>query len=124
MNIKMTRKRSKVLKDITTKLNENPIVEHIDDDPIRTPITTKKHISELQDILVQTCIDYINKNGLTDIWAVHFNVDSLQTSAQEGHWHPASDSYIRVEGVRNSRYIRKNGEEFKLPFTYTIGEVM
>ena len=124
MNIKMTRKGSEFLKDITKKLNENPIVEHIDDDPIPTPITTKEHISELQDILVQTCIDYINKNGLTDIWAVHFNVDSLQASAQEGRWCSESDSYIRVEGVRNSRYIRKNGEEFKIPFTYTIGERM
>ena len=118
------RKRSIAVEKILKKLNENPIVEHIDDDPIPTPITTKEHISELQDILVQTCIDYINKNGLTDIWAVHFNVDSLQDSAQEGHWCSASDSYIRVEGVRNSRYIRKNGEEFKLPFTYTIGERM
>lgn len=120
----MTRKGSKALKDITKKLNENPIIEHIDDDPVPTPITTKEHISELQDILVQTCINYINKNGLTDIWAIHFNVDSLQASAEEGCWCPVSDSYIRVEGVRNSRYIRKNGEEFKLPFTYTIGEVM
>lgn len=120
----MTRKGSKVLKDITKKLNENPIVEHIDDSPVPAPITTKEHISELQDILVQTCIDYINKNGLTDIWAIHFNVDSLQASAQEGCWCSESDSYIRVEGVRNSRYIRKNGEELKIPFTYTIGEVM
>ena len=43
---------------------ENPIVEKLEDSPI-PGITQKEHIKELQEILVQTCLDFINKHGLT-----------------------------------------------------------
>ena len=82
------------------------------------------HIKELQEILVQTCIDYINKNGLTDIWGVYFSADSLNFSAKEGEWTPSTDSYIKVEGIRAERLLRKNGEIFEMPYRYEIGEYM
>ena len=102
---------------------ENPIVEKLEDSPI-PGITKTEHIQRLQEILVQACIDYINENKLTDIWGVHFSADDLNTSAKYGEWTPSTDSYIRVEGIRQERHKRKNGEVFEMPYRYTIGEYM
>ena len=102
---------------------ESPIVEKLEDSPI-PDITQKEHIKELQEILVQTCLDYINKHGLTDIYSVSFNADELAYSAKQGKWHPATDSYIRVEGIRIENRRRKNGEIIQIPYTYVIGESM
>lgn len=117
----MNRKTSPILKKFFEKLEENPVVEHLPDDPI-PEITTIDHIKELQELLVQTCIDYINKNGLTDLYGVHFNADSLNESAKWGSWRPCTDSYIRVEGIYNQNFKRKNGSITKLPTRYDIGE--
>ena len=67
-------------------------------EPYSNPVTTEDQLSELQDILVQVCINYININGLTDIDEIAFNADSLQRSAHFGKWVPATDSYIRAVG--------------------------
>ena len=82
------------------------------------------HIKELQEILVQTCIDYINKNGLTDIWGVYFQADSLNTSAKFGEWTPATDSSIHVDGIGTHKFIRENGEEWNTSERYEIGWYM
>lgn len=111
------------MKELRKKWEENPIVEKLENDPI-PGITTIDHIKELQELLVQTCIDYINKNGLTDLYGVHFNADSLNESAKYGSWQSCTDSYIRVEGLGHENYKRKDGEEFKMPYRYTIGEWM
>ena len=95
----------------------------LEDSPI-PGITQKEHIMGLQEILVQTCLDYINKHGLTDIYSVSFNADELAYSAKQGKWHPATDSYIRVEGIRIENRRRKNGETIQIPDTYVIGESM
>ena len=87
-------------------------------------ITQIEHIKELQEILVQTCLDYINKHGLTDIYSVSFNADELAYSVKHGKWQPATDSYIKVEGIRYQNHILKNGETFRMPCTYIIGEYM
>ena len=102
---------------------ENPIVEKLEDSPI-PGITQKENIKELQEILVQTCLDYINKHGLTDIYSVSFTADELAYSAKHGKWQPATDSYIRVEGIRTENRRRKNGEIIQIPYTYVIGESM
>ena len=83
--------------------------------------TTIEHIKNLQEILVQTCIDYINYNGLTDIWAVRFSADSLDESSQYGEWTPATDSSITVEGIAEHKYKRENGEDFSMAERYEIG---
>jgi len=103
------------------ELNENPVVEEFEPE---TPeqITRKEDIAELQERLVQTCIDFINEKGLTDIYMVRFNADDLNTSAKEGKWTSATDSWIGVEGLRYRKYKRKNGETFKMTERYEIGE--
>jgi hypothetical protein len=68
-------------------------------DTYTNPVTTSEHLSELQDILVQVCINYINENKLTDIDEISFNADSLQHSAHFGEWVPATDSFIKAVGV-------------------------
>lgn len=75
-------------------------------EPYSNPVTTEDQLSELQDILVQVCINYININGLTDIDEIAFNADSLQRSAHFGKWVPATDSYIRAVGYEETN----NGE--------------
>lgn len=121
------RKVSPEIKEIIDRIKkrdeENPIVEKLEDSPV-PGITKIDHIKELQEILVQTCIDYINKNGLTDIYDVVFNADSLAESAEYGSWQSCTDSYIRVEGLRCYRRKRKNGEIDEIPYRYTIGEYM
>ena len=82
-------------------------------EPYSNPVTTEDQLSELQDILVQVCINYININGLTDIDEIAFNADSLQHSAHFGKWVPTTDSYIRAVGYekindgKNNYCIRK-----------------
>ena len=82
-------------------------------EPYSNPVTTEDQLSELQDILVQVCINYININGLTDIDEITFSADSLQRSAHFGKWVPATDSYIRAVGYeeindgKNNYCVRK-----------------
>ena len=82
-------------------------------EPYSNPVTTEGQLSELQDILVQVCINYININGLTDIDEITFSADSLQRSARFGKWVPATDSYIRAVGYeeindgKNNYCVRK-----------------
>lgn len=112
-----------IMERIRKRNEENPVVEKLEDTPI-PGITKIDHIKELQEILVQTCIDYINKNGLTDIYSVSFNADSLAESAEYGSWQPCTDSYIRVDGISAQRRKRKNGEIDEFPYRYEIGEYM
>lgn len=86
-NVNYGRKLSKALLHFTTL------------EKYENPVTKKENICDLQEILVQTCIDYINKHNLTDIYSVSFSVDSLQTSAKYKEWTPESDSYIAVCGI-------------------------
>jgi len=59
--------------------------------------THKEMAKELQERLVQCCIDYINENGDKDIQEVHFNADELQESAKNKKWSPCTDSYIELD---------------------------
>lgn len=66
--------------------------------PYSNPATTESDISDLQDLLVQICIDFVNNRKLKDIEEISFSVDDLQASADEGEWVPSTDSYIRAVG--------------------------
>lgn len=76
---------------------------HHDDLPVyENPVTSQSDIKELQEKLVQTCIDFIKERNLTDIDAVRFNIDGLTGNAIEyGEWTPCMDSYIGVEGLQD-----------------------
>lgn len=103
--------------------DENPIVEDLGlEEPTKT--TNIEHIKELQEILVQTCIDYISKNKLTDIYSVSFYADDLNTSAEEGKWVSATDSSIHIKGLASHNYKKKNGEIFTIDESYDIGSYM
>lgn len=74
------------------------------------PVTTKENIKELQEKIVQLCIDYINNHNLTDIDEIHFNADELQFSSKYKKWTPQTDSYIGVFGQQkdeNGIIVRK-----------------
>lgn len=66
--------------------------------------TTDVLIAQLQDRLVQCCIDFINENNLGDLERVDFNVDGLQISSEFGKWSPATDSFIS-----GSEFVEENG---------------
>jgi hypothetical protein len=117
------RKKSKIIEELHKRWEENPIVEELPEEPV-PDITKEEHIKELQELLVQTCIDYINKNGLTDIYAVRFSADSLNESAEYGSWQSCTDSYIKIEGLKMLRLKRKDGDIFEMPERYDIGEYM
>ena len=60
--------------------------------------TTHEKVRELHDLLVQTCIDFINKYDLRDIEAISFLADGLNISSKYGEWTPSTDSSIHVYG--------------------------
>lgn len=75
---------------------------HKDLSDYENPVTTHKDIRDLQERLIQTCIDFIRERKLTDIYEVGFSVDGLERNAFEfGEWVPAIDSYISVTGLQN-----------------------
>lgn len=76
-------------------------VREDDLDMFDNPKTTEKNVDELQEILVQTCIDYVNANNLNDIDEVSFSVDGLGESAKYGEWTLSTDSHIRVVGIQD-----------------------
>jgi hypothetical protein len=65
------------------------------------PVTTHNDIRDLQERLVQTCIDFIRERKLRDIYEVGFSADGLEGNAFEfGEWVPGIDSYISVAGLQ------------------------
>lgn len=94
------------------------IIKHDDLPKYENQITTTNDIKELQQRLVQTCIDFIKEKNLTDIDAVRFNVDGLERNAIEfGEWTPAMDSYIHVNGLQE-----EEGKDYRV--RKEIGEYM
>ena len=93
-------------------------------DNYKNPITTQDNIKELQEILVQTCIDYIRKHNLTDIDEINFSVNGLSgDSYREGKWMPSTDSHIEVIGIEYEKWTSmNNGKEYKMPVRKKIGE--
>ena len=91
-----------------------------DYDDYKDPITTKKDMKELLEILVQTTIDFINERGLTDIYSVGFGADDLQGSAKFGEWEPCTDASIHVTGIGKEK--SKDGHEYSV--CQRIGEYM
>jgi len=74
------------------------------------PQTTKKEMSELLEILVQECINFINERGLKDVDVIGFSADSLQTSAKYNKWVPATDANIYMLGWQKEK--ASNGKDF------------
>lgn len=101
---------------------DNPVVREYEEIPEEK--TNIEHIKELQKILVQTVIDYIGKNDLTDIDAVDLHVDGLKGSVPHKEWCPCTDSAITVKGEKYQCRERKNGKVTKLPYYYDIGSYM
>lgn len=63
------------------------------------PKTTEEDIKDLQDILVQDVIDFLNARGLQEVDTVSFHVDGLKKSLEEERWTPSSDSSIYFYGI-------------------------
>lgn len=76
------------------------------------PQITHEQTVDLHEVLVQTCIDYINDHNLKDVDAVYFSADALQESSRFGEWTPSTDSFLTLEGYEKSEkdggyYVRK-----------------
>ena len=101
------------------------IIQHDDLPKYINPVTTTNNIKELQERLVQTCIDFVKEKNLTDIDMVRFNVDGLTGNAIEfGEWVAAMDSYIGIEGLQEDTYIGKSGDPYTFIVRKFIGEYM
>lgn len=81
-------------------------------DDYKNPITTKKDMKELLEILVQTTIDFVNERGLTDIYSVGFGVDNVQSSADAGEWTCSTDASINVDGMGKEK--GRGGREYSV----------
>ena len=64
------------------------------------PVTAIEHINELHHILVQTCLNYMRKNNLTDIDEINFSADWLSSSYEYGEWTSGTDSSLCVVGLQ------------------------
>ena len=100
------------------------IIRHDDLRKYENPVTTTNDIKELQQRLVQTCIDFVKEKNLTDIDAVRFNVDGLEDSIEFGEWTPGMDSYIGVEGLQAISPLNQYDEPYKFRVRRLIGEYM
>ncbi len=100
------------------------IIRHDDLHKYINPVTTTDDIKELQQRLVQTCIDFIKEKNLTDIDAVRFNVDGLEDSIEFGEWTPGMDSYIGVEGLQAVSLLDRYDEPYTFRVRRLIGENM
>lgn len=100
------------------------IIKHDDLPKYINTVTTTDDIKELQQRLVQTCIDFIKEKNLTDIDAVRFNVDGLEDSIEFGEWTPGMDSYIGVEGLQDESYLDRYDESYSFRVRKFIGEYM
>lgn len=115
------RKKAKIIDLALSKLNDNPVVQKLDD---RLPekVTQHDNVVELHRILVQTCVDYIQKHNLSDIYAVHFNVFDIQPSVELGEWDSATDSSFSVEGTAFERDLRADGTVRETPYRVKLDE--
>lgn len=67
----------------------------------KNPVTKTQDIKDLQELLVQTVIDFIKERNLTDINEIGFTVDGLEHNAIEhGEWVPEMDSWLDVIGLQ------------------------
>ena len=73
-------------------------------DNYESPTTKIEDIKELQERMVQLCIDYLIEKGLDDIQEVRFSADMLQHSKEYGEWTPATDSFITVYGFQTDEH--------------------
>lgn len=86
-------------------------------DYYKNPVTKKSDIKELQELLVQTCINFIKERNLSDIYNIGFGCDGLTDSIEFGEWTPNMDSNICVEGLQYDEKVDLNvrkliGESF------------
>ena len=77
---------------------------------------TDKQIKELHKLLMQTVVDYINANKISDLQEIAFSADELQASANYGKWCPETDSALTCTGYR------WHEDRPYLPERYVIGE--
>ena len=70
----------------------------------QNPKTKSEDISQLQQILVQDVIDFLNDRGLDEVDAIAFSVDGLRASLPYGEWTPSTDSSIRFEGIKDDEF--------------------
>lgn len=113
------RKCASFLEEWKKEIENNPIVKKLEDIP-EPKITERKHTKELQEKLVQLCIDYIKENNLSDIDAVYFSFDGIQPSVEFGEWDCCSDSSIKLRGIKKERFERKDGTIVVMPSHYDI----
>jgi hypothetical protein len=100
------------------------IIKHDDLPKYENPVTTTEDIKELQQRLVQTCVDFVRTRNLTDIDMVRFNVDGLGDSIDFCEWTAGMDSYIGVEGLQEETFIGKSGNPYTFRVRKFIGEYM
>lgn len=110
--------RSKILQKF---LKSEEIIQKLDD-RFSERVTQHDNVVELHRILVQTCVDYIKKHNLTDIYAVHFNVFDIQPSVELGEWDSATDSSLSVEGIAFERDLRADGTIRETPYRVKLDE--
>ena len=65
---------------------------------------SNKLARELQERLVQCCIDYIKETGDTNIDRVIFTADALQESSKYGSWQACTDSTCELEKLTEDGY--------------------
>ena len=59
---------------------------------------------ELQNRLIQCCIDYIRETGDANIDRVIFTADALQESSKYGSWQACTDSTCELEKLTSDGY--------------------
>ena len=72
-------------------------------DDYENPVTTIQDIKDLQQLLAQSLINFVDDRNLSDIDEVSFYFDGGQDSVKAMNWYPASDSSISVIGLQEEK---------------------
>ena len=66
-------------------------------------VMTKEQVGDLHKLLVQTTIDYLRSQNITDVDEVSFGVDGLTASIEYGYWTPGTDSSMSLYGYEDGK---------------------
>lgn len=66
--------------------------------------TNENTAKKLQEILVQTVIDYCKEHKIDDIDVVEFVVDSINLSVPHSEWQPCTDSFIKIKTIEENEF--------------------
>lgn len=66
----------------------------------------REKVTELHNLLVNTVVNFLKENNLTQVDELSFGADGLMSSIEFGKWTPGTDSNLSLYSVENGKFVR------------------